>query len=156
MSREKATFDNLVASIRDVHEHLAVQAGRAVNVSLTVRNWLIGCYIAEYELNGADRAKYGDALLPNLSTRLEELGVRTCARRQLYQYLRFYRTYPGIVRSLTAQFQDLVPESVMKKSPKARSATALSGIEQPDILRRLSYTHIEQLTAIEDETKRAF
>ena len=33
---------------------------RAVNISLTLRNWLIGCYIAEYELNGEDRAAYGE------------------------------------------------------------------------------------------------
>jgi hypothetical protein len=27
---------------------------------LTLRNWLIGYYIAEYELQGSDRADYGD------------------------------------------------------------------------------------------------
>ena len=44
------TFENLVLSIRGVDQKLAAQASRAVNVSLTLRNWLIGCYIAEYEL----------------------------------------------------------------------------------------------------------
>jgi len=50
------TFEHLVVSIRGVDAELAAQACRAVNVSLTLRNWLIGCYIAEYELRGADRA----------------------------------------------------------------------------------------------------
>jgi hypothetical protein len=36
--------------------HLSAQAGRAVNISLTMRNWMIGLYIAEYKLRGADRA----------------------------------------------------------------------------------------------------
>ena len=57
------SFETLVVSIRNVHGTLSAQASRAVNVSLTARNWLIGCYIAEYELHGADRASYGDSLL---------------------------------------------------------------------------------------------
>jgi hypothetical protein len=46
-------------SIRGIDAELAAQAGRAVNVSLTLRNWLIGYHIAVYELSGADRARYG-------------------------------------------------------------------------------------------------
>jgi len=41
------SFEKLVGFIRHVHDELAAQAGRAVNLSLTLRNWLIGCYIAE-------------------------------------------------------------------------------------------------------------
>jgi hypothetical protein len=36
-------FEKLVGVIRQVHEELAAQVGRAVNLSLTLRNWLIGC-----------------------------------------------------------------------------------------------------------------
>ena len=50
------TFESLVLSISDVDHDLGIQAGRAVNISLTLRNWLIGLYIAEYEMRGADRA----------------------------------------------------------------------------------------------------
>jgi len=150
------TFEQLVASVRQVHETLISHASKAVNISLTIRNWLIGCYIAEYELHGTDRAKYGDALLSNLASKLTTFGVSACARRQLYQYLRFYRTYPGIVRSATAQFQQLVPESLATDQEKARSTTALSGLDTVKIEQRLSYTHIEQLTAIDDKIKRAF
>lgn len=67
----------LARSIQTAHKELAQQASRAVNVSLTVRNWVIGHYIAEYELNGADRATYGEKLLDRLADRLRELGVRT-------------------------------------------------------------------------------
>ena len=91
----------LAHSIQAAHEELARQASKAVNISLTVRNWLIGHYIAEYELNGADRASYGDKLLDRLAVRLSELGVKTCEKRRLYQYLRFYNTYPEIVRTLS-------------------------------------------------------
>jgi len=47
----RVTFENLVGSIHAVHREWAAQASRAVNLSLTLRNWLIGCRIAEYELH---------------------------------------------------------------------------------------------------------
>jgi len=84
------TFDSLVQSIRQVHDQLAAQAGQAVNISLTLRNWLIGLYIAEYELRGADRAKYGEKLLTMLSKELRKHHINSTGRRQLYNYLSFY------------------------------------------------------------------
>ena len=57
------TFTSLIGSIQQIHDELAGQASRSVNISLTLRNWLIDCYIAEYELCGSDRATYGDNLL---------------------------------------------------------------------------------------------
>lgn len=43
------SFERLVATIGQAHADLAAQASRAVNASLTLRNWLIGFHIAEYE-----------------------------------------------------------------------------------------------------------
>ena len=57
-----------------VHSEAAVLASRAVNVSLTLRNWLIGCYIAEYELRGKDHAAYGEKLLDSLAIELSGLA----------------------------------------------------------------------------------
>jgi len=51
-------FGALVAAIEQVGKHLAAQAGRAVNISLTLRNWMIGGYIEEYE-------RQGGAVVPN-------------------------------------------------------------------------------------------
>ena len=42
-------FGALIASIRQVHKHMAAQAGKAVNITLTLHNWIIGYYIREYE-----------------------------------------------------------------------------------------------------------
>jgi len=49
---ESISFSQLVDSIHSIHESLAARASRAVNVSLTTRNWLIGCYIQEFEQGG--------------------------------------------------------------------------------------------------------
>ncbi len=87
-------FTALVDAIRQVHEHSAAAASRAVNTTLTLRNLVIGAYIHHYELNGADRAKYGEGLLDALAERLKTTDVANAGRRQLYLYLTFYRTYP--------------------------------------------------------------
>ncbi len=72
MTDNTNTFKDLVQAIRRIHDHLSAHASQAVNVSLTLRNWLIGGYIAEYELNGSDRAAYGEKLLVSLAQTLSK------------------------------------------------------------------------------------
>jgi len=148
-------FAALVRAIADAHERMSAQAVKAVNVSLTFRNWLIGRYIREYELGGSDRAAYGDRLFDALAERLNANAVSGCDRRQLYRYRDFYRVYPEIVeavspqstRSLTAR--DGSTEKVGTLSPQ-------SGLSATEIVSRLSYSHFEELTALDDPSKRAF
>jgi hypothetical protein len=40
--KKQLTFVELVESIRVTHDLFSVQAVRAVNISLTLRNWIIG------------------------------------------------------------------------------------------------------------------
>ncbi len=154
-NNQEWNFEKLVGVIQEVHEELAAQAGRAVNISLTIRNWLVGCYIIEYELCGADRARYGDNLLTELAKRLTELKVSNCNRRQLYRYLRFYRLYPEIVGTVSAQLKKLLPvgaqalEKVGTASPQLR-------IPPDKIIHRLSYSHLELIVDLDDDLKRAF
>lgn len=151
-----ASFADLVQSIQHIHDELSAQASRAVNVSLTLRNWLIGCYIAEYELQGKDRADYGERLLGELSTALKKLNVRASGQRELYRYVQFYQIYPQILGSLTPKLQHIVPKRLMKKTGSFDFDLKEGRIEPGKILEKLSYTHIEQLIGIDDDTKRAF
>ena len=153
-------LSHLVSTIKTVHETLTTQASRAINTSLTLRNWLIGAYIAEYELHGADRATYGDKLFDVLAERLGRLEVSNCNRRQLYRYLRFYRVYPKIVGTLTPELRKSLPYD-LPSQPSAR--TVKVGTPSPQLvvppeklIHNLSYSHIEQLFDIEDDLKRAF
>ena len=109
MRKNSFTFESLVSSIQLVHDQLAAQVSRAVNVSLTLRNRMIGRYIAEFELLGADRVNYGDRLFSILAKRLTGLRISNCNRRQLYRYLRFYQLYPGIVGTQSPQMRKLLP-----------------------------------------------
>jgi len=152
----KMDFNTLISAIRQVHKHLAERASRAVNISLTLRNWLIGAYIAEFKLNGEDRATYGEGLLAKLAATLKDKKVSSCGKRQLYYYLRFYQIYPEIVRSLPAQLKEVLISGMVLPDEKVRSVTALSEINTDSLLNSLSYTHIEQLVAIEDSLKRTF
>lgn len=149
---DRMDFNRLVGAIRQAHDELVKQTSRAVNISLTLRNWLIGCYIAEYELNGADRAAYGEKVLSELATQLSDIS--NCNRRQLYRYLRFYRLYPQIVGTLPAPFQRLLPASV--HPGKVGMASPQFEPQGLPLLERISYSHIEQLVDIEDDTKRTF
>ena len=81
----------LVKRLKHIDDLLTAQAVKAVNTSLTLRNWLIGWHIAEYELNGEDRSEYGQKLFTVLAQELTGMGLSNCNRRQLYRYRDFYR-----------------------------------------------------------------
>jgi hypothetical protein len=115
-----------------------------VNISLTLRNWLIGYYISEYELNGSDRAEYGEKVLEILAEKL--VGVSSCNKRQLYRYLDFYRAYPEIVGTLSPQFRKFLPEPI--NGVIVGTASPLSKSKGYSVMERLSYSHIELLVEI--------
>lgn len=137
-------FEKLVGMIRQVHQEMVAHAARAINLSLTIRNWLIGFYIAEYEQHGADRAGYGARLLESLSSKLADSGMDGVAARSLRQYRQFYLTYPEIWQTLPAKSQ--ISASIRKQAP----------IETIELVQKLSFSHFAELIAITDDTKRLF
>jgi predicted nuclease of restriction endonuclease-like (RecB) superfamily len=151
------TFEVLVQAIHRTHNELAAQAGRAVNISLTLRNWLIGWHIVEYEQRGADRAAYGEKLLESLSLRLHEAGVSRSEERELRRYRQFYQTYPQIRESVTPELkdrigiQDALPPKAIRET--VTPELTISGIE---LISRLSFTHIVELLKCDDDLQRAF
>ena len=160
-NRHEWNFEKLVGVIWQVHEEMAAQAGKAVNLSLTLRNWLIGFYLAVYEQNGADRAEYGTRLLEKLSSRLAEAGMEGVAPRSLRQYRQFYFIYPEIWQTPSAKtFEHLVPSSIRQTLP-AKFKTSPSTQKQPaiivlELIQKLSFSHFAELISISDETKRVF
>jgi len=155
MPSEKLTFRMLVDSIRQIHNQLAGQAAKAVNISLTLRNWLIGMYISEFELRRADRATYGEKLLSELAEQLTGLKISNCNRRQLYRYLRFHRAYPTIVGTLSPQLQSLIP-SDLQVEKKVGTASPQLRVGPGKLLDSLSYSHFELLMDIDEPLKRTF
>jgi predicted nuclease of restriction endonuclease-like (RecB) superfamily len=153
MERQAAMdFKQLVTSIKDIHHALRQQSLRAINIGLALRNWIIGCYISEYELNGSDRAIYGDRVFDELAKNLK--GISNCNKRQLYRYLQFYRVYPEIVGTVSPQFKKYLPKT--SSSKKAGTLSPLLLPEGYSLIECLSYSHLELLTNMEDEIKRCF
>lgn len=151
------SFASLIGQIQQADQQLTRLASKAVNISLTLRNWLIGYYIAEYELQGQDRADYGEQLIEQLANALKSTAISAVSRRQLYIYLKFYRTYQNIVRSMTAQSSQATGIAIpYELSQIVESVTAQSLPEEQHLLTKLSFTHIEQLIQIEEASKRSF
>jgi hypothetical protein len=76
-------FDTLAQSIQQTHTVLQQEAVKAVNISLTVRNWLVGFYIVEFEQNGEDRAIYGDKLISKLAKTINLKGLASSELAQI-------------------------------------------------------------------------
>ena len=159
------TFNELVCSIRKIHGHLADRASKAVNISLTIRNWIVGYHIREYEQNGMDRAEYGKYLLERLAQELQGSLDHCYTGRYLRLCRQFYDTYPQIRKSLIStsgllgKGKSPISElTVLVGEVKRESKQPASRLAVPDdmILERLSFTHIVELIKIDDALKRAF
>lgn len=86
-------FNALVTQIQTTHEMLQENARLVINRHITVKAWLTGYYIVEFEQKGQDRAKYGNNLLKCISQRL---GSRKFSVTTLKVYRQFYQTYPQL------------------------------------------------------------
>ncbi len=98
-------FNELINTINQIHKHLQQSAANAVNQMLTVRNWLIGYYIVEFEQNGEDRAKYGTSLLKSIADKLR--NIKGIDERSLRRYRKFYLYYPQLIDAIRGS---LIPE----------------------------------------------
>jgi predicted nuclease of restriction endonuclease-like (RecB) superfamily len=149
-------FDDVVRRIVDVNAQLRVQAARAVNLSLTLRNWMIGYYIDAFELRGSRRADYGDQLFAKLSNALTVAGLSNCDKRQLYRYLRLFRTYPQIVGTLSPQLTGLLLNDAGSGRSPEIVGTASPQSDASQLVSQLSYSHLELLIDIDVDLKRQF
>lgn len=149
------SFEHLVTAIGQAHAELTAQASRAVNASLTLRNWLIGFHIAEYEQRGTDRAQYGDKLIERLADRLIQAGVSRSEARELRRYRQFYLAYPQIRESLSPELGRVIPPKT-DASNNRESLSPKLGVAAGQVLTKLSFSHIAELLQCEEETQRAF
>ena len=75
---------------------------QSANISLVLRNWLLGKRISEEELKGEARAEYGLEVVKSLSDSLTEKYGKGFSKRTIYKFLQFYKTFPEIVPTLSA------------------------------------------------------
>lgn len=132
----------------------------------TMRNWLIGYYIVEFEQHGKDRAEYGSQLLKKLEERVNRKGLT----RNTFQSSRnFYRLYPQMIEN----FQNRICTTVSCKSIEDATSLPLEDVTRrtdiicptvsckfvtsgETLLSKLSFSHINEIMKVADPLARYF
>jgi predicted nuclease of restriction endonuclease-like (RecB) superfamily len=164
-------FERLVKTISNTHGHFQQQAAKAVNVSLTLRNWLIGFYIVEFEQKGEDRARYGSRLIDTLA---DSLNTKSLGNRNLKLFRQFYLAYielnDVISQMVDSPNKSPLPEimqlsTALSGSPNLQKEIVQSATAQFTernesylwhLIQHISFTHFVELLKIKDPTKRIF
>lgn len=156
-------FKELIYHLQEVNRELQAGAMRAVNTSLTIRNWLFGFYIVEFEQNGKDRAAYGKFLLPKISAEMKKNNISNTDERELRRFRQFYTTYSLAsdyiinqlpIRGLSSpEFENTVKNSIRGlATPKLQPPQS----HFHTIFNQLSYSHFVELIRIDGSLKRQF
>lgn len=132
-----STIDALYSRASSLIEQARETAYRQVNETLVKRNWKLGKLIAEEELNGQDRAVYGANIIVKLSKKLTLSFGKGFSRRDLYNYLSFYKLYinlfrieNGIVYSVSTQSDMLLSWTHYRTLLQELNADARAWYEQ--------------------------
>ena len=161
-------LDQLVSGIVELQGFTQSQATKQVNQWLTLRNWLIGCYIAEYELSGEGRAAYGEKVIPAVAKYLKQKGLKGFGTSNLASFIQFFHTYPQIFQTLSGKLDGLSTQSDIFQSlsgklnlPPKRSAAPTADPSIPAIpidrlINSTSWSHFVEFIRIDDPIKRAF
>ena len=150
------TFDTLVQNVINAHNVTNKAATGAVNQLLTIRNWIFGYYIVEFEQNGKERADYGTHLLKNLQEKINIKGLNTSL---FYKCRLFYQRYPQIFSIASEKFKHLSSSDIA--IPSTMNEKFLTSSEKfeinPEVLiSKLSFSHIIEIAPIEDPFQRFF
>ncbi|MDO8929927.1 MAG: PDDEXK nuclease domain-containing protein [Bacteroidota bacterium] len=160
-------FNKLILTLSELNNELKEHGIRAVNFSLTLRNWFFGLSIFEFEQKGKDRAEYGKALLARIAAELKIRNIPNTDERELRRFRQFYLAYP-----MAAQFFNknlpirglINPDSNI--SEKNSEAFLIRGITNPEfnipdhhytkLFSAISYSHFVELIRIDEPLMRLF
>lgn len=169
-------FEILKENIQNTHIVTQQSAIKAVNIYLTVRNWLVGYYIVEFEQKGEDRAQYGTKLVAELAKQIDLKGL---GETNLKQCRKFFLTYPQISQTVSDLFNGnisqlttgkpnnqltntlKISQSLTDELRKADVTIQFDSLEQENsyyktIVNTISFSHFVELIKIEEQTKRKF
>ncbi len=150
------TFDQLIGTLETVQVQLSAQAVQQVNTALTVRNWLIGFYLVEFEQNGTDRATHGQRLMERTAQRLSATKGMTVTN--LKNFRQFYLTYRWFLPYMTQEMNQLSIRQTV-------SGELITAVNEPTddlklspsrLLTTLTFSHFIELIRLDSELKRRF
>ncbi len=162
-------FEELATIVSNTHLHLQQGAVKAVNQIQTVRNWLIGFYIVEFEQNGEDRANYGGRLLSKL---VERINIKGLSVTLLQQSRTFYKVYPQLgvtirnflysqnYETLSHKSADgdekLIYETLSHKLQIPDYQSNIDSIPSEKLFSSISFSHFIELMRIDNPVKRMY
>lgn len=167
-------FERLINSIKDTSQHFQTNAVKAININLTLRNWMVGYFIVEFEQRGEDRAEYGSKILTEISKKIKLKGL---AETNLKICRQFYNSYPILLSVVLKNNQQILPLSIrqsltdefefndnqgviIRQSVTDEFKDSKNDLQDYDYIYKLltvsSFTHFVELIKIEDEIKRKF
>ena len=156
-SKTLHSFNDLASIVQTTHDAAQSSAVKAINRMQTMRNWLIGYYIVEFEQNGKDRAEYGTQLLKKLEERVDRKGLTTT----LFKWARkFYRLYPQMMENLPIPICATVMHQLqpIENKEDTISASMMHQFVTPGktIISHLSFTHLREIMTLDDPLARYF
>ena len=165
-SKTLHSFNDLASIVQTTHDAAQSSAVKAINRMQTMRNWLIGYYIVEFEQHGKDRAEYGTQLLKKLEERVDRKGVNVTL---LQMSRNFYKLYPQMVNLFVpnqkySTASNNSGNSVQLKSNSSNNETNLICATvshkfqtSPELMiSRLSFSHLREIMALDDPLARYF
>lgn len=156
-SKTLHSFNDLASIVQTTHDAAQSSAVKAINRMQTMRNWLIGYYIVEFEQHGKDRAEYGTQLLKKLEERVDRKGLTTT----LFKWARkFYRLYPQMMENLPIPICATVMHQLQpienKEDTIGASMTHQFVTPGKTIISHLSFTHLREIMTLDDPLARYF
>lgn len=141
-------FNTLVENIINIHQKIQQDTIKSVSTGLTLRNWIIGYYIVEYEQSGSDKANYGDKVIINLASKLKH--IKGMSNTNLKGFRQFYLIYPQIGQTVSGYL-----ELEYLKISQTVSDQSLS-VPIDKLLRTFSYSHFIEFLKLDSELSRIF
>jgi len=149
-------FQKLTKNIQTTHNELYTNALKSININLTLRNWLIGYHIVNFEQKGEDKSKYGSNLLAELASKIKIKGL---GETNLKNCRKFYFIYPEISQSVT----DLLTQNTIRQLTTDFSSVQFKTQNEDasiayfkQLIYNVSFTHFVELIKIDNNQKRKF
>jgi predicted nuclease of restriction endonuclease-like (RecB) superfamily len=161
-------FKQLSELLVKTNKFLVLRSVNAININLTIRNWIFGYYIVEFEQQGQDRASYGKKLLDAVA---KEIKIKGLTAPELSRCRQFYLIYPQILGSLSQEFPDHILKEIFgtlsqiffshPRSPDIKavpdySKSADQNSYLTNLIKTTSFSHFVELIKIDDPVKRQF
>jgi len=149
----ESLFDRIVSILEQARANVV----RAVNTNMVLAYWLIGREIVEEIQQGKERAKYGEKVVEDLSTRLTERYGEGFSATNLKYFRSFFQAYSDRIRSIRHPMGDeLIPHLPGTELVRIGDTSPVGSESLPVFSPQLSWSHYRALMRVDSREARDF